>query len=561
MSLAVARMQKEVSAVRAENDQLKIQGMEDRRKIQVLLTMTEPVANRVAEPGSIRLYNSAVATARRNTGSLSTSRRLPVTRKADILRQNQGAHLACHPHDPDAEFAFMMRRPEADSYLGLSSSAAGIGPGSAGTMSGVDRSMFTNEKVDSLLLAHASLSNQLAEQVRVNDDNTAAFSEASLELAESSRQIEGKAMKTVHALQDKLKAVEKRLLDMTHNYLTLRHHVSLESRAHVEAVERLAREKHEAWQSAEAMSGKYKTDSERAVAAAEARAAEYSEHYRSQAADRDEDMMIMRDQFSFTQRIVTDRMDSLRGWALQLKRRYRALEQRRLWDLEGMGVDMAGLRGQISRMEATVLQGKQEGEAEGEAEEESYSGGGGGGGVGGGRSLRRSRSRGTGSASGSRSGSASNSKGMSGSKHKQQQQQQQQQQRPASRSGVLRVSASKSIDAVSASAAAPSGFSSSSSGHRKQGVVVSTAAPSAQSQLFGHHQGMPPAAGVGKLWGPAVDETTAAAFAANGLPSGEAEALDVYSRDARERQRRAETVAEMQDLKAQLDALQGEFTA
>ena len=58
--------------MRAENDQLKIQGMEDRRKIQVLLTMTEPVANRVAEPGSIRLYNSAVATARRkNTGSLS----------------------------------------------------------------------------------------------------------------------------------------------------------------------------------------------------------------------------------------------------------------------------------------------------------------------------------------------------------------------------------------------------------------------------------------------------------------------------------------------------------
>ena len=73
MSLAVARMQKEVSAVRAENDHaLKIQGMEDRRKIQMLLVMTEPVANRVAEPGSIRLYNSAVATARRkNTGSLS----------------------------------------------------------------------------------------------------------------------------------------------------------------------------------------------------------------------------------------------------------------------------------------------------------------------------------------------------------------------------------------------------------------------------------------------------------------------------------------------------------
>ena len=59
-------------AVRAENDQLKIQGMDDRRKIQVLLAMTEPVANRVAEPGSIRLYNPAVATARRkNTGSLS----------------------------------------------------------------------------------------------------------------------------------------------------------------------------------------------------------------------------------------------------------------------------------------------------------------------------------------------------------------------------------------------------------------------------------------------------------------------------------------------------------
>jgi hypothetical protein len=64
MSLAVARMQKEVSAVLAENHHaLKIQGMENRRKIQMLLVMAEPVANRVAEPGSIRLYNLAVATA------------------------------------------------------------------------------------------------------------------------------------------------------------------------------------------------------------------------------------------------------------------------------------------------------------------------------------------------------------------------------------------------------------------------------------------------------------------------------------------------------------------
>jgi hypothetical protein len=53
-----------------------------------------------------------------------------------------------------------------------------------------------------------------------------------------------------------------------------------------------------------------------------------------------------------------------------------------------------------------------------------------------------------------------------------------------------------------------------------------------------------------------VGETTAA-----GLGLHEAGALDVYSRDARERQRRAETVAEMQDLKAQLNALQGEFSA
>ena len=60
--------------MRAENDHaLKIQGMDDRRKIQVLLAMTEPVVKRVAELGSIRLYNLAVATARRNTGSLSTS--------------------------------------------------------------------------------------------------------------------------------------------------------------------------------------------------------------------------------------------------------------------------------------------------------------------------------------------------------------------------------------------------------------------------------------------------------------------------------------------------------
>ena len=304
----------------AENDELKVQEVEDRRKIQQLLSVVNPTVQdtmyvRNASPETVTLHphaRSITATAAHGSGA------------------GDGASIAHSGSD--------------------SASARTAGVNLKGTR--VLRTVYLpNEQVNSLLLTIEALRTQLQQQELLSRERIAALLEdRRIRIAEERAR---RASESEHAKEAevKLERTQKLLQQYAKDFLALKHASLVEQRTLIEQLETSRIEIKELRERVDNVSSHAELKVHMANSSARAGAEQYVALYRQQVSDSERTMGLLRDQHSGLQQALALRVQELEAMVTRLKNNYKALEKRRGFEVEGFTQEIHLMRKNVRRLE------------------------------------------------------------------------------------------------------------------------------------------------------------------------------------------------------------------
>lgn len=306
--------------LQAENDELKIQELEDRRKIQHLLSLVDPLVQdttyvRDTPPDTMTLHPHAKAT---TTGAAA------------------GSH-----------------RASGSGGAGGGGSAGGRGgaaPPSDGSR--VLRTVYLpNEQVDSLLLTVEALRTQLQQSEQLSRERVAALLEdRRLRIAEE-RARRGAESERAQEADAALERTERMLHQYTKDFLTLKHESLTERRTIVERLEAVLEENELLKQQIGETTQKAASEVHAVNASAKSSAEQYIALYRQQVADTERTMSLLKDQHNGLQQALAMRVKELEATIQKLKVQYKALEERRGLEVEGFTQEISLMRKKVQRLE------------------------------------------------------------------------------------------------------------------------------------------------------------------------------------------------------------------
>jgi coiled-coil domain-containing protein 77 len=350
----------QVLKLQAENDQLKIQELEDRRRIQHLLALTQPVSQEVTffrdcrpakmtrfpvESGKESLRSQADSMMREPNSSLSVSSR--GNSRSNNRSSGGGA----------------VRVPRGSSRTGGRSSAANTSTASAGGGGGpyknrVLRTIYLpSEKADTLLLTVESLQKQLEAVKELETGRNAALLEDRRKRLEEERVRAAADREQVEALQDTVRRVEEKLRIATKDYLETRHAHQVHARVMKEENEMLRSQNADLIRQLQDERRRSVVEQEAVKAAAEEEARMYTEQFRREALAREEDLCVLKEHCAELQSMYKDRVLKLEKQLSALQTRHKQLQHRRQMDFEGYGADVTMLRKQLQRVESVIVRG------------------------------------------------------------------------------------------------------------------------------------------------------------------------------------------------------------
>ena len=223
--------------VYAQNDEMRVQELEDRRKIKQLLALTQPVASEVTyfpgkDPVHMRRYPGAEDPAGIDVTPSSPAPTSPVSTQAQVADTVQGS----------SSWAARGHRYAASKKNGVGPGAVEDAPKSAphhGRLGREDgkngvrvlRTIYMpNEQNETLLLTIESLRAQLAEREQLAADAAAAYREDRARLVEEAeiRGLEAKAK--IEELLSANASLQTLLTANTKEYLTFRHNAQMTQR-------------------------------------------------------------------------------------------------------------------------------------------------------------------------------------------------------------------------------------------------------------------------------------------------------------------------------------------
>eukprot|EP00054_Salpingoeca_dolichothecata_P011369 m.63152 g.63152 ORF g.63152 m.63152 type:complete len:556 (+) comp19431_c1_seq2:89-1756(+) len=215
----------------AENDRLKIQELEDRKKIHNLLGLTQPVCHETTyfrndndppivqpllRPNSLR--TKALASEQHATKTKpSRTRKLNAKQKPGVSRRKNGPSANIIQNDYDADDSFNVNTKDQPELPTLS----------------------PTDQVEQLLLQIESLQAQLEDKTRVSNDRIAALEEDRQVLLEEARMTRTKDAAANQDLLDRLHHTQDLLYDSTRDYLELKDEHRKKERRWAEDTEKL----------------------------------------------------------------------------------------------------------------------------------------------------------------------------------------------------------------------------------------------------------------------------------------------------------------------------------
>jgi len=303
--------------LQAENDELKIQEVEDRRKIQHLLSLVEPVMQDVT-----------------------------------YIRDSAPETMTIHAHAR----ATTTSAPASRSVRAGASAPAGGAPGGGGDRPRVLRTVYLpNEKVDSLLLTIESLRAQMQQSETLARERVAALLEdrrLRMEEERARRSVEAEKLQESELTVERLQAL---LHKYTKDYLALKHDALQTQRVEKETIEALRVDNR---QIKEQMASE-RTSAEVEVHAVSTSAKQSSEQYvslfRQQVCDTERTMGLLKDRHSGLQQALVMRVKELEEYASRTKQQYKALEERRRLEAEGFRSELTLMHKEVQRVELRVF--------------------------------------------------------------------------------------------------------------------------------------------------------------------------------------------------------------
>ena len=300
----------QVLKLQAENDQLKIQELEDRRRIQHLLALTQPVSQEVT---FFRDCRPAKMT------------RFPVESSADGLRSKADG-FRTGGSVSTATTARRSGRGGASSTMGTSSKRSTFG-GSASrnsnsstgrrsgnrngtsTVSGttatqpyksrVLRTIYLpSEKADTLLLTVESLQKQLGAVKELEAGRNAALLEDRRKRNEEERARSVADREKIERLEETIRKTEEKMRQVTKTYLEQRHETKMAERVSKEETEMLRTHNQRLVSQLQEERRRFSVEIEAVRNAAEQEAKVYTEQFRREALAREEDLSVLKDKVS-----------------------------------------------------------------------------------------------------------------------------------------------------------------------------------------------------------------------------------------------------------------------
>lgn len=325
--------------LQAENDELRIQELEDRRKIQHLLSLVDPLVQ-----------------------------------DTTYVRDSAPETMTLHPHarsttTPVAAGSHRSNGPRRGG--GSGGGGEGVVAGTAGVHSDGTRVLRTvympNEQVDALLLTVESLRTQLQQQEQLGRERVAALLEdRRLRLAEERARRAAESDRAQEA-DATLEKTQQMLHQYTKDYLSLKHEGLTERRQLVERLEGCTSERDRLAEELHAYKAKAEIEMHAVNSSARSGAEQYIALYRQQVSDTERTMGLLKDQHNGLQQALAMRIKELEATVLRLKQSYRELDQRRALEVEGFTQEIGLMRKQVRRLELRLF-GRKPGLSEAEAE-------------------------------------------------------------------------------------------------------------------------------------------------------------------------------------------------
>ncbi|GBG27683.1 Coiled-coil domain-containing protein 77 [Hondaea fermentalgiana] len=329
----------------AENDELKLQQSEDRRRIQHLLALTEPVSQEVTFFKDCRPYlmtRNLSGTSR----SSATERGATAAAAAAAAAGNGSSSAASRVHDIQGggkDTGGVQVVPNAKLMARGSKDAAG---------SKVLRTIYLpNEQTETLTKRVDALEKQLEQQQRVSRDRIAALERDRVDREAQHKRTKDGLTKQIEALEQRLLYSEQATRAATKDYLELRHSSHTESRQSVERLARLDQDNKVLRTQLDTIADRVAQEMEAARQSILRDAEASVQRFRRQAMQAEDQLVKLKHQKEHVSRDLRDKAMSLGDRNLALTKKNRHLEQRRKLDHEGFLRDIAALRKEVQALE------------------------------------------------------------------------------------------------------------------------------------------------------------------------------------------------------------------
>eukprot|EP00878_Enallax_costatus_P033337 GHUV01036756.1.p1 GENE.GHUV01036756.1~~GHUV01036756.1.p1 ORF type:complete len:405 (+),score=164.28 GHUV01036756.1:265-1479(+) len=306
--------------LQAENDELKLQEIQDRQRIQQLLSMTQPLEQTITYkhdsiPSSVTAYPKPLGV--RNGSQQHSS--------SDAKQQRQGSATA--------------------------------GQAAAGRGERVLRTVFLpTADSEFLLLKIESLQAQLNEQRQLHEERVAALvADRQLREQEAERQ-RANLVVQVESLSKQVKQLEDTLRITTKEYFLARREKQDAQAAAVAAQAQMETEVAAATAELAAAQKQAKADIEKASSNADSKMREYVDKFRDQVRSREEELVNLASLHTSTKTAADKRIAELESRVSRLLEANRQLELRRQLDVDGWAADVTNLRKTLAAVDRKLLQ-------------------------------------------------------------------------------------------------------------------------------------------------------------------------------------------------------------
>ena len=306
--------------LQAENDELKVQELEDRRKIQHLLSLVDPLVQdttyvRDAPPETMTLHPHARST---------TSGR------------PRGSAAAAGPSE-----GVVVAPAGSDGAVRLTSDGTRV----------LRTVYLPNEQVYCLLLTVEALRTQLQQAEQLGRERVAALLEdRRLRIAEERARRAAESERAQEA-DANLERTEKMLTQYTRDFLSLKHEALSERRKIVECLEGALYENSALKQEMDQTRMEAQAEIHAVNTTSKSSAEQYINLYRQQVSDTERTMSLLKDQHNGLQQALAMRVKELEAIVARLKGQYKALEERRGLEVEGFTQEISLMRKKVQRLE------------------------------------------------------------------------------------------------------------------------------------------------------------------------------------------------------------------